>query len=326
MVRKSSTAAQSNIPEGIPSGHAVTLAEEQTIRAVQDGYTEDRDLMNQLMGQIQMANAIGKLTTVVGLTKLQHIKENKLYRAFSGKTIQIAEGEKITDVGTWDGFCRLIGSSQQKVDEDLLNLRTFGEEAMQQLSSVGAGYRDLRKLRALPAEERGNLLESPELKQALAEGDKDTLRELIEDMAVSHAKKEAALQGRVNELEADQEANDRVIKEKEKKLDALAKKLKKMETATDPWPEKIHALKDEIGKIGNVTDECLGKVAVLLTATTAMTDQMDEEGVKAAESVILRLEETIARVCNMAAELRNAFDTDLSAYVSEVRSHQLEAS
>ncbi len=325
MARKKAEAAQANIPEGLPPAHAVSLAEEQLVKSMQDGYTDDRDLMNQLMGQIQMARAFSKFTDVVGFTKLQYIKENKLYRALAGVKGRDQDGNEITDVGTWDGFCRAIGSSQQKVDEDLLNIRTFGEEAMQQLSSVGAGYRDLRKLRALPADERSNLLESPELKQALAEGDKDTLRELIEDMAISHAKKEAALQVRLNELEADQEANDRVIQEKNKKLDDLAKKLKKLETSSAPWPEKVHALKDEIGQIGNVADECMGKVAVLLAATTAMTDEMDEEGIKAAESVILRLDETVARLCNLAASLRNEFELNLSSYIAEVRSHQLEA-
>ena len=154
MARKKAEAAQANIPEGLPPAHAVSLAEEQLVKSMQDGYTDDRDLMNQLMGQIQMARAFSKFTDVVGFTKLQYIKENKLYRALAGVKGRDQDGNEITDVGTWDGFCRAIGSSQQKVDEDLLNIRTFGEEAMQQLSSVGAGYRDLRKLRALPADDR----------------------------------------------------------------------------------------------------------------------------------------------------------------------------
>jgi hypothetical protein len=35
------------------------------------GYPEERDLINQLVGQVQMASAFSKFTTVVSLTKLK---------------------------------------------------------------------------------------------------------------------------------------------------------------------------------------------------------------------------------------------------------------
>ena len=127
------TAAKQKVEPGVPSGHETTLSETEVVgkfEQIEAAYTEERDLMNQLLGQIQMSQAIGKLTTVVGLTKLAHIKETKLYRAMAGKKLFDSEGNEITDVGTWSGFCRLIGSSQQKVDEDLMNLATFGEEAL----------------------------------------------------------------------------------------------------------------------------------------------------------------------------------------------------
>ncbi|MEG1971143.1 MAG: hypothetical protein RR101_13615, partial [Burkholderiaceae bacterium] len=113
--------------------------------AVQAEYSEERDLINQLMGQVSMARSIARFADVVSLTKLAHIKETKMYRALSGKKGVDMDGNAIADVGTFDGFCQALGLSRSKVDEDIINLKVFGEEALKQLSATGAGYRELRR-------------------------------------------------------------------------------------------------------------------------------------------------------------------------------------
>lgn len=221
------------------------VAEPEALRnQVQTAYADERDLLNQLLGQSQMAAATSKLLTVISLTKLAHIKETKLYRALAGKSALSPSGVEIADVGTWDGFCELIGTSQKKVDEDLLNLRIFGEDAMNQLSSIGAGYRDLRKLRALPNDARTGLLESPEAKQALASGDKDALRDLIEDMAVENVK----LRTEKDELEANAEAHEKIMAGKDAKVNELDKRLKKAErrVATLDPDDKLAEIRAEL--------------------------------------------------------------------------------
>ena len=86
MARIPHDAAEIQVEPGqIPEGHAITRIETQVVNTVAQNHSEERDLVNQLWGQIQMASAVQKLTTVVSLTKLAHIKESKLYRALSGK-------------------------------------------------------------------------------------------------------------------------------------------------------------------------------------------------------------------------------------------------
>lgn len=181
------------------------------------GYTEERDLMNQLLGQVQMARSLAKFTDVVGLSKVAHIKENKLYRALKGKSAVDADGNEIPDVGTWTGFCRVIGSSANKIDEDLLNLRVFGEDAMKGLNRIGAGYRELRKLRKLPDEERELLING----EAVKAGDKEALVELIDEMATKHAREKEALEKKVKDLDGDLVATRRVVEDKNQKITAL---------------------------------------------------------------------------------------------------------
>ena len=83
MARKPLVTSQDPTPEIELRSDAADAA--NLMAVVQTNYDEGRDLLNQLMGQIQMAEAVAKLTTVVSLTKLAHIKETKLYRAFAGK-------------------------------------------------------------------------------------------------------------------------------------------------------------------------------------------------------------------------------------------------
>lgn len=164
------------------------LATLSVIELSKQDYTAQRDLANQMLGQIQMTRAISKFTDVVGLSKLKIIKENKIYRAVAGQKAVDTAGNEITDVGTWDGFCRALGTSQQKVDEDLLNLKTFGEDALEQMQRTGIGYRDLRQFRRLPADQKSELIE------AAKAGDTATLLELAEDLIAKHAKDKADLQ------------------------------------------------------------------------------------------------------------------------------------
>ena len=136
------------------------------VDAVEIGFAE----INQLIGQIQMANSFARFADVVSLQKLAHIKETKAYKASKGVTVNLPNGE-IADVGTWDGFCQALGMSVSKVDEDLINLRAFGEQALESLSRIGAGYRELRQWRKLPQEQREALA------QIATTGNKDDVLE-----------------------------------------------------------------------------------------------------------------------------------------------------
>ncbi|BBE51802.1 hypothetical protein OYT1_ch2286 [Ferriphaselus amnicola] len=155
-----------------------------------DGESQ-RDLVNQLLGQIQMANSFARFADVVSLQKLKHIKETKAYKAVSGMGAVSADGEKIADVGTWEGFCSALGMSKSKVDEDLLNLSAFGEDALKKMASMGIGYRDLRQYRRLPDDDRAALTE------AAKTGDKDTLLDLAETLIEKHSKEKAALKNEI---------------------------------------------------------------------------------------------------------------------------------
>lgn len=184
---------------------------------IEAGYSADRDLLNGLIGRRSLAVAAAKLFTVTDLSTLQYIKETKLYRVSKG--IKIRDTSRILD-GTWADFCaNVVGKSVEQVDEDLRNLKTFGEAALDTMQQAGIGYRDLRQYRKLPADEKTALIE------AAKEGDKDTLLDLAETLIAKHTKEKTELLKENKELTERNEATERVLADKNTVNDKLAMQL-----------------------------------------------------------------------------------------------------
>lgn len=193
------------------------LTATQNLGAITQGLQDERDLVNQLLGQVQMARSFARFADVVSLSKLAHIKETKMYRGLAGKKGVDQDGNEIADVGTWDGFCQALGLSRSKIDEDLINLAAFGEEALKQLSSIGAGYRDLRQWRRLPDDARSALIE------AAKTDNKEAVIFLAEELIANHAKVEQKLA----DTQADYQAQGDVLANKSAELDRTRQELEK---------------------------------------------------------------------------------------------------
>ena len=217
------------------------------ITAIQSEYNEERDLVNQLLGQAQMADAFGKFSQTVWASKLNFVKENKLYRNLSGK--KTPNGLELK--GTWEEFCSLLGVSDEKANQDIANLKSFGEEALESMSRMGIGYRELRQYRKLPEDQKTALIE------VAKSGDKESLVELAEEFIAKNSKEKEQLKKENSNLQADYKAlskrNADVAKEKEE----LAIKLAQFEMKTIPLDERLSPLKEQIAKTQSRIDELL---------------------------------------------------------------------
>lgn len=191
-----------------------------TVAAIQASYADDRDLVNQLLGQAQMADAMSQFSRTVRLSKLAHVKETKLYRALAGK--KMPNGSALQ--GTWEEFCNLLGHSKDKVDLDLQNLRAFGAEALDSMSRMGIGYRELRQYRQLPEDGQLALIE------AAKAGDKDELLDLAETLIARQQAERDSLQRQIAQrdddiarLNTEQEESLKLTREKDAQINALTK-------------------------------------------------------------------------------------------------------
>ena len=190
---------------------AVVLNGEETAQEVaavdglaqlQASYGQERDLVNQLLGQAQMAGAFEEFSRTVRTSKLAYVKEHKLYRSIAGAASPHG-AEKLS--GTWEEFCRLLGRSVDQVDRDIANVQAFGEQALESMSAMGIGYRELRQYRKLPEDQKQALIEVAKA------GDKEGFVELAEEIIAKHAKEKEALAAQVQEAQATLEAKDRVL-------------------------------------------------------------------------------------------------------------------
>lgn len=177
---------------------------------------EERDLLNQLLGQVQMADAFAKFTATVAVSKMAYVKENKLYQSLAG--IKNRDGRGFD--GTWEDFCKLLGTSAPKANEDITNLRAFGEEALESMSRMGIGYRELRQFRRLPEDSKNALIE------VARQGDKESLLDLAEELIARQTDEKEQLARQLADKEAD--------------LEASRQRAADLKTARDELEEKLH--------------------------------------------------------------------------------------
>ncbi|MGZ0529141.1 hypothetical protein ACTM31_14920 [Citrobacter freundii] len=179
-------------------------ATQNLMATVTSQLSDERDLLNQLLGQAQMADAFEQFSRTVRTSKLAFVKENKLYRNLKGK--KTPNGSDFS--GTWDEFCNVLGISVDKADLDIANLTAFGEEALDSMSRMGIGYRELRQFRRLPDDQKSALIE------VAKEGDKTALLELAEEMIAKHTKEK-------EDLKTDLEISRQTLAEKKDEINVL---------------------------------------------------------------------------------------------------------
>lgn len=208
--------------------------------AVSGRFSDERDLLNQLLGQAQMAEAFGKFSQTVWSSKLAFVKENKLYRELKGKK----SPNGLEFLGTWQEFCELLGVSDEKANQDIANLHAFGEEALESMSRMGIGYRELRQFRRLPEDQKSALIE------VARDGDKTALLELAEEMIAKHTKEK-------EDLKTDLDISRQTVAEKKDIINALEDEKEDLRTrltrrsAKETPDEEGKAIEVEVGGFKN---------------------------------------------------------------------------
>lgn len=286
---------------------------------------DERDLLNQLLGQAQMAESFAKFSLTVSTSKLAFVKENKLYRALQGK--RTADGQQFS--GTWDDFCSLLGRSRQQVDEDIANLRCLGEDALESMSRMGIGYREMRQYRRLPEDQQAALIEVAKT------GDKEAFIDLAEEIIAKHAAEKAELNKKLENTQADYQALDKLAADTSAEKKALKLELERNQLRTLPWDERIAPLKEEITQRQCLIDEALARHlqatdaldAWLTKELTSSPDYDPEAPVTLppeAVTVLMHLEDAIQRTAHLVAGALNDLQNRFGADLAQARQHLLQ--
>lgn len=191
-------------------------AEQQEIKAKQQ---QERETLiaeaSRLTGRVEAFNFISKLTTVGSLMIIKKIKESGVYK-------------ELPNIKTWADYCKSIGFSVNKIDEDLLNLNTFGENLLTTVGDFSLGYKDLRELRK---QVKSGSLEIKDAEviidgEVIPLDDKDELRDALDTLLKSKYKeieelkdeiknKESIIEDKEHDIKRLQSSNNTFFKEKE---------------------------------------------------------------------------------------------------------------
>ncbi|MCO7614104.1 hypothetical protein NJH83_28090 [Pseudomonas chlororaphis] len=252
-------------------------------------HSDDRDLVNQLLGQAQMAGAFAGFSRTVRASKLAYVKENKLYKALKGK--KTTHGACFS--GTWEDFCELLGVSHDQANRDIENLRAFGEEALDSMSRMGIGYREMRQYRLLPEDHQAALIEVAKT------GDKDAFLDLAEEIIAKHAKEKAELTQRLSDTSADYEAQSKVMAKNSAELDQTKLELEKTRRRIRSMSvaDAAKELRQELTAVAFEAEACiLGKLRDGLTQLEQYETEHGQDHRTFKEELIRQLEITLATV------------------------------
>lgn len=275
---------------------------------IQAQYNQGRDLVNQMLGQAQMANAFSQFSRTVSASKLEVVKKNKLYQQLGG--MRAPNGSELR--GTWEEFCGLLGISVDKADLDISNVQAFGEEALEQMQRIGIGYRDLRQYRRLGQDERLALIE------AAKAGDKDDLLDLAESLISKHTKEKEALTKVNEELAANAAAADRVLGDKEALVTKLQKELAgKVIDPNEMWSEAMRILMLQAQAHKSTIVELVGALDVIRERVMEQTAEPGVElALETAQSAIgNELNQALTYIEEVVAALRHRFNGTLGALI-----------
>ncbi|QLP56178.1 hypothetical protein HV092_22995 [Klebsiella quasipneumoniae] len=265
-------------------------ATQNLLATVSSQMNDERDLLNQLLGQAQMADAFAKFSKTVFISKLAFVKENKLYQSLSSKRSE----DGLQYKGTWEEFCNLLGWAPQHANEAIANLTSFGEEALESMSRMGIGYRELRQFRRLPEDQKSALIE------VAKEGDKTALLELAEEMIAKHAKEK-------EELKADLEVSRQMLAEKKEVINEMSMEREELKarlvrrSATETPDKEGEAIETETigfknGVLSSMLDlECNFKL---------LTDHTDNSGINHLSIMAATLDDIESKII----DLRNKFN------------------
>jgi len=117
----------------------------------------------QLAGRIQAFTFIEKVVTTATLMQLKQIKETKVYR-------------DLPNIGTWEKYCDYLGLDRHTIDERLRQLEIFGSQFLETATSLGVGFKDLRKLRQISYDGESFTI-ADDGKTVIIEGESITLSE-----------------------------------------------------------------------------------------------------------------------------------------------------
>lgn len=287
--------------KGVDQALTVIAQEASIVTALEQKQVTAFDL-GQQVGRIQALKLISDVSEKAIVETFIQIREGKKYKEIliPGPDGNLRQSEDLTE------FCELVfGKSYASLAEMAQNYNLLGGKLYEHAERLGLKSRDYRALRALPADEQKLV------QLTLAEaGDRESVADLIHELADRHAQERAALRKDLEDAQADLKAKDKVLADKSEQLDAARAKIERRAVMPEAEREK-----DFEQSLNDTTLEVIGAMQKLRGPLAAVSEEFADvpEGLLSAcggaLSRVLAELEIIARTYGLALAL--PFDDDL---------------
>lgn len=256
--RKPGTAVATTADDGINT-QAVAGAMETMRDQAQEDLVELLDLASAA-GAVQAMALVNAFTSAAQVQLFRRVRDS---RQIKHLPLRGTDG-KLTKFTSMREACPVIfGRTYEAMLEAETRLETFGEEAYEAAQRLGLNRSALRAARALPPEK----LEA--VRSAIADGSsKAAVLSVIEDLAITVVKAEAER----DEAKAEKEAGDHLLEKKNKRIDALERKLRHFDKA--PPDEQLAELQKAAT---SVATEATGLIAGTLRQAVIALQHFGEE-------------------------------------------------
>ena len=233
----------------------------------------EREQVNVLLGRIEAFNFISKLTDVGSVKMLAELKESKQYK---GITYFDADNN-CRSVGTWDEFCtHKLHSSRSTIDERIINLNMLGESFLEVSQNIGLGVKDLRKLRQLPEETQQLIINN----ESVDLGDKEAVKELIEDFTFKQVTEKAELQKQLDEANETVEAVRENSAVKQQELDKAKELEAKRRFSQEPWKHQTMELAQGMINAKLQAEQAVNQMLAIFEAVKNPDSDLDEKAIE----------------------------------------------
>ena len=220
----------------VENNTAMDIIQQQEQQAIQTKEKEELVVeAYKLTGRVEAFNVTSKFLTVSTLVTLNNIKENKIYK-------------ELKDCDTWEKYCNSLGFSSKKIDEDLRNLNTFGEEFLLTGQQLGFGYRELRSLSkssktgALQIKDESVVING----EVISLDEKDILKDALTDLVAKNKEE-------ISKLKAENKAKDKMVQTYAEAKEAKEQELKAVKMEKEALKEKIDGF--YYGRLGKIAED-----------------------------------------------------------------------
>lgn len=168
------------------------------------------------VGRIEALDFVATVATTSMLAVYEKVKKSRGWRFV--RNPESGDGSHFQSL---DEFCKVkLGRSYRRMRELAANHRVLGQDAFEQAERLGLRQVDHNAMRALPAPEQELV------RQAIEEAEsRDEVLDLLQQLATRTGQQKEALEAEVQSLKDDATASERLIENKNKRIDTLEREV-----------------------------------------------------------------------------------------------------